>query len=108
MRSSISSLRQMHNRQFGFGSWFQSFALQIADDGMGSFVPAVDRFDHKRCPGDAVAGSKNARPGGCQGVRVDGDGLLIGDADAGIIWDKGQTSPLPNREDHRIAGDDMV
>ncbi len=70
--------------------------LEIAQDRLGSPVTTVHRLDHKGSAGNAISGSKDARAGGCKGVRIDGDGFAGGEADPGITGDKSQTSTLPD------------
>ncbi len=57
-------------------------------------MTSCDSVDHKRRACNTVAGGKYAVPGCCQRVRVDGNGLQVGQADIGIIRDEGQAGSL--------------
>ena len=101
-------LLEMDNRQRGFRWTFQLVSTQVADNRLSSFVTAGDCFDHKSSSGNTVSRGKYSRASGSKGVRIDRDCPLIGQTDTSIIGDERQTGALTNREDHRIAGINVV
>jgi hypothetical protein len=99
---------QVHDGQLRAGRRLYGFTLQVAQDRGRSFVPAIDRFDHESGARDTVSGRENPWPGGREGVGIDCDRLSIGEADPGVIGDESQASALTDREDHGVAGDDVI
>jgi hypothetical protein len=99
---------QFDHRQFGLEWRLQFVAAQVAVDRFGRTVTTGDRLDDESRAGNRVARGEDARPGGSQGVGVDGDGGLAGDAHATAVGDEGQTGTLADGEDDHIAGDDML
>ena len=77
--------------------------LQVADNRPGDCVAAGDGFNHKSRSKDAVSGSKYSFPGSSKCIGIDGDGILIRDANTSIIRDECQPGSLADSEDHGIT-----
>ncbi len=99
--------RVPHDRQLGLGGRLHVVALQIADDRTSGGVAALDGLDHESGTRDRVPCREDTLAGCRQRVRVDGNLALRRNPDPGVIRDESQSGSLSDREDHRVARDDV-
>ncbi len=71
-------------------------------------MSAGNRLDDEGCAADAVARRENSGARGGKSIRIDGNGLAFGESDARVGRDECQTCTLSDRENNRIARDDVI